>query len=47
MILGARAVSHGRYAAFEIDGAAISRYQFAGILRLVTELRLPPAAVSA
>jgi hypothetical protein len=36
-------VSHGRYVAFQMAEVAIPRMLFADILRLVSELRLPPA----
>jgi hypothetical protein len=36
----------GRYVAFQMAEAAIPRNLFADILRLITELRPPPAAVS-
>jgi hypothetical protein len=41
-----RVVSHGRYVAFQMAVLAIPRNLFANILRLITELRPPPAAVS-
>ena len=44
--IGAKVVSHGRYVAFQMAQAAISRYLFADILRLIAELRPPPAAAS-
>jgi hypothetical protein len=39
-------LSHGRYVAFQMAEVAISRHLFADILRLIAELRPPPAAVS-
>jgi hypothetical protein len=39
-------VSHGRYAAFQMAGAATSRNLFAGILHLSAELRLLAARVT-
>jgi len=44
--IGAKVVSHGRYVAFQMAEVAIPRNLFADILRLITELRPPPAAVS-
>jgi hypothetical protein len=44
--IGAKVVSHGRYAAFQMAEVAIPRNLFADILRLIAELRPPPAAVS-
>jgi hypothetical protein len=40
-------VSHGRYVAFQIAEVAVSRTLFADILRLIAELRPPPAASTA
>jgi hypothetical protein len=37
-------VSHGRYVAFQMAEIAIPRNLFAEILRLIAELRPPPAA---
>ena len=42
--IGAKVVSHGRYVAFQMAEVAISRHLFAGILRLIADLRPPPAA---
>ena len=44
--IGAKVVSHGRYVAFQMVEVAIPRILFAGILRLVSELRPPPAVAS-
>jgi hypothetical protein len=44
--IGAKIVSHGRYVAFQMAEVAIPRNLFADILRLIAELRPPPAAVS-
>jgi hypothetical protein len=44
--IGAKVVSHGRYLAFQMAEVAISRHLFADILRLIAELRPPPAALS-
>ena len=44
--IGAKVVSHGRYIAFQMAEVAISRHLFADILRLIAELRPPPAAAS-
>jgi len=44
--IGAKVVSHGRYVAFQMAEIAIPRNVFADILRLITELRPPSAAVS-
>jgi hypothetical protein len=44
--IGAKVVSHGRYIAFQMAEVAISRHLFADILRLIAELRPPPAALS-
>lgn len=40
--IGARIVMHGRYVAFQMAEVAIPRQLFAGILRLIVELRPPP-----
>ncbi len=45
--IGAKVVSHGRYVAFQMSEVAIPRNLFADILRLIAELRPPPAAVTA
>jgi hypothetical protein len=39
-------ISHGRYVAFQMAEVAIPRILFADILRLVSELRPPPAVAS-
>jgi len=44
--IGAKVVSHGRYVAFQMAEVAIPRNLFADILRLIAELRPPPAAAS-
>jgi hypothetical protein len=44
--IGAKVVGHGRYIAFQMAEVAISRHLFADILRLIAELRPPPAALS-
>jgi hypothetical protein len=44
--IGAKVVSHGRYVAFQMAEGAIPRILFADILRLVSELRPPPAVGS-
>ena len=44
--IGAKVVSHGRYVAFQMAEVAIPRTLFADILRLVSELRPPPAVAS-
>jgi hypothetical protein len=38
----AKAVSHGRYIAFQMAQVAVPRMLFADILRLIAELRPPP-----
>jgi hypothetical protein len=45
--IGAKLVSHGRYVAFQMAEVAVMRRLFAGILRLIAELRPqpPPAPV--
>jgi hypothetical protein len=42
--IGAKIVSHGRYIVFQMAEVAIPRNLFAGILRLIAELRPPPVA---
>ena len=42
--IGAKVVSHGRYVAFQMAEVAIPRNVFEDILRLIAELRPPPAA---
>jgi hypothetical protein len=44
--IGAKVVRHGRKVAFQITAAAIPRYLFAGIPRLIVEPRPSPAAAS-
>jgi hypothetical protein len=44
--IGAKVVSHGRYVAFQMAEVTIPRILFADILRLVSELRSPPAVAS-
>jgi hypothetical protein len=41
--IGAKVVSHGRYIAFQMAEIAIPRHLFADILRLIVQLRAPPA----
>jgi hypothetical protein len=36
--------SHGRYVTFQLAEVAILKQLFAGILRLIANLRLPPGA---
>jgi hypothetical protein len=43
--IGAKIISHGRYVAFQMAEVAIPRHLFAGILRLIAELRPPPDPV--
>ncbi len=45
--IGAKVVSHGRYVAFQMAEVAIPRNLFADVLRLIAELRPPPAASTA
>ena len=45
--IGAKVVSHARYVAFQMAEGAITRNMFADILRLIAELRPPPAASTA
>ena len=45
--IGAKVISHGRYVTFQMAEVAIPRNLFADILRLITELRLPPAMSTA
>jgi Transposase DDE domain group 1 len=44
--IGAKVISHGRYVAFQMAEVAIPKILFADILRLVSELRPPPAVAS-
>ena len=39
-------ISHGRYVTFQMAEVAIPRILFADILRLIAELRPPPAVAS-
>jgi hypothetical protein len=41
--IGAKVVSHGRYVAFQMAEAAVSRQMFREILTLISRLRAPPA----
>jgi len=41
--IGARVVSHGRCAAFQLTEAGVSRQMFADILMFIARLRAPPA----
>ena len=43
--IGAKVVSHGRYVALQMAEVAIPRALFADILRLIADLRSPPASV--
>ncbi len=45
--IGAKVVSHGRYVAFQLAEVTIPRDLFADILRIIAELRPPPAASTA
>ena len=45
--IGAKVVSHGRYVAFQMAEVAIPKNLFADILRLIAELRPPPATSTA
>jgi hypothetical protein len=45
--IGAKVVSHGRYVAFQLAEVTIPRDLFTDILRIVAELRPPPAASTA
>jgi hypothetical protein len=45
--IGAKVVSHGRYAAFQMAEVAIPRNLFADVLRLIAELRPPPVTSTA
>ena len=45
--IGAKVVSHGRYVAFQMAEIAIPKNLFADILRLIAELRPPPASATA
>ena len=41
--IGAKVVSHGRYVTFQMAEVAVSRQMFKDILRLIAQLRAPPA----
>ena len=41
--IGARIVGHGRYVTFQMAEVTVSRGLFAEILRLIAQLRAPPA----
>src|ERR1700716_4401240 len=45
--IGAKVVSSGRYVAFQMAEVAIPKNLFADILRLIAELRAPPASATA
>jgi Transposase DDE domain group 1 len=45
--IGAKVVRHGRYVIFQMAEVAVPRELFQGILRLIAELRPPPAATPA
>lgn len=45
--IGAKAISHGRYVAFQMAEVAIPRRLFADILRLIAELWPPPGPATA
>jgi Transposase DDE domain group 1 len=45
--IGSKVISHGRYVAFQMAEIAIPRIIFADILRLIAELRPPPATSTA
>jgi hypothetical protein len=45
--IGAKVVSSGRYIAFQMAEVAIPKNLFADILRLIAELRPPPASSTA
>ena len=45
--IGAKVVSSGRYVAFQMAAVAIPKNLFADILRLIAELRPPPATSTA
>ena len=45
--IGAKVVNHGRYVAFQIAEVAIPRNLFTEILRMIAEMRPPPAASTA
>jgi hypothetical protein len=41
--IGAKVVSHERYATFQMAEVAVPRQMFQDILRLIVRLRAPPA----
>ena len=41
--IGAKVVSHGRYVMFQMAEVAVPRQMFHDILRLIAQLRAPPA----
>ncbi len=41
--IGAKVVSHGRYVTFQMAEVAVPRQMFKEILRLIAQLRAPPA----
>ena len=45
--IGAKVVGHARYVAFQMAEVAIPRDLFSDILRMIAELRPPPAASTA
>jgi Transposase DDE domain group 1 len=45
--IGAKVINHGRYVTFQMAEVAIPRNLFADILRLIAELRPPPATSTA
>jgi hypothetical protein len=45
--IGAKVVRHGRYVIFQMAEVAVPRELFLNILRLIAELRPPPAATPA
>jgi Transposase DDE domain group 1 len=45
--IGAKVVRHGRYVIFQMAEVAVPRELFQDILRLIAELRPPPAATPA
>jgi Transposase DDE domain group 1 len=45
--IGAKVISHGRHVAFQMAEIAIPRIIFSDILRLIAELRPPPATSTA
>ena len=41
--IGPKVVSHGRYVTFQMAEVAVPRQMFKDILRLIAQLRAPPA----